>query len=69
LQKPLYRYESSTGHYSWGLSYLNDYNASDAAPYGWLPSNDYRFICQIPQMELANNGAISEKDQNPFSGQ
>jgi hypothetical protein len=69
LQKPLYRYESSTGHYSWGLSYLNDYNASDAAPYGWLPSNDYRFICQIPQMELANNSAISEKDQNPFSGQ
>jgi hypothetical protein len=68
LQKPLYRYESSTGHYSWGLSYLNDYNASDAAPYGWLPSNDYRFICQIPQMELANNSAISEKDQNPFSG-
>ena len=69
LQQPLYRYESSTGHYSWGLSYLNDYNASDAAPYGWLPSNDYRFICQIPQMELANNSAISEKDQNPFSGQ
>ncbi len=69
LQKPLYRYESSTGHYSWGLSYLNDYNASDAAPYGWLPSNDYRFICQIPQMELANNSAISETDQNPFSGQ
>lgn len=69
LQKPLYRYESSAGHYSWGLSYLNDYNASDAAPYGWLPSNDYRFICQIPQMELANNSAISEKDQNPFSGQ
>ncbi len=69
LQKPLYRYGSSTGHYSWGLSYLDDYNASDAVPYGWLPSNDYRFICQIPEMELANNNAISESDQNPFSGQ
>lgn len=69
LQKPLYRYGTTAGHYSWGLSYLDDYNASDAIPHGSLPSNDYRFICQIPQMELANNSAINEKDQNPFSGQ
>ncbi len=68
LQKPLYRYGTTAGHYSWGLVYLDDYNASDAVPHGSLPSNDYRFICQIPQMELANNNAISESDQNPFSG-
>lgn len=34
-----------------------------------LASNDYRFIFQIPQRELQLNGALSESDQNPFSGQ
>lgn len=73
LQKPLYRYaatnENPAGHYSWGLLYLDGYNASDSQPYGYLPSNDYRFINQIPELELTNNTAISQSDQNPFSGQ
>ena len=51
------------------MMYLDNFNASDAQPYGYLPSNDYRFICQIPQLELANNEVISNADQNPFSGQ
>lgn len=72
LQKPLYRYGASStnpaGHFPWGMMYLDKYNASDAEPYGYLPSNDYRFISQIPQLELANNEAISVADQNPFSG-
>ena len=73
LQKPLVRYAATSsnpaGHYSWGLLYLDGYNASDAQPMGTLPSNDYRFINQIPELELTNNTAISEADQNPFSGQ
>lgn len=73
LQKPLYRYGAAAtnpgGHFAWGMMYLDNYNASDAQPYGYLPSNDYRFICQIPQLEMANNEAISAADQNPFSGQ
>lgn len=73
LQKPLVRYAATSsnpaGHYSWGLLYLDGYNASDAQPIGTLPSNDYRFINQIPELELTNNTAISEADQNPFSGQ
>lgn len=73
LQKPLYRYGATTsnpaGHFAWGMMYLDNYNASDAEPYGYLPSNDYRFISQIPQLELSNNDAISAADQNPFSGQ
>lgn len=73
LQKPLYRYGSTAanpaGHYSWGMMYLDGYNASDAEPKGFLNSNDYRFLCQIPELEMANNEAISSSDQNPFSGQ
>lgn len=73
LQKPLYRYGSTTanpaGHFASGLMYLDGYNASDAAPKGFLNSNDYRFLCQIPELEMANNEAISSSDQNPFSGQ
>lgn len=73
LQQPLVRYGSTSsnpaGHYSWGLGELDGYNASDAEPKGTLPSNDYRFIMQIPQLELANNDAVSNADQNPFSGQ
>jgi hypothetical protein len=73
LQKSLVRYGTSAnnpgGHYSWGMMYLDGFNASDAQPVATLQSNDYRFICQIPQLELANNDAISQADQNPFSGQ
>lgn len=73
LQKRLIRYgETATnpaGHYVWGMQYLNGYNVSDPQPVGILESNDYRFFCQIPQMEILNNDAISEADQNPWSGQ
>lgn len=73
LQKPLIRRcETSTyleGHYTWGVYNLNGYDATSANPIGTLPSNDYRFICQIPQMEMANNNALTNADQNPFSGQ
>jgi hypothetical protein len=73
LQKPLVRFGASTsnpaGHFSWGLQNMDGYNGSDAEPKGTLLSNDYRFISQIPQVEFANNNAISEAtDQNPFSG-
>lgn len=73
LQKRLVRIgESATnpgGHYVWGLQYINGYNASDANPTGYLESNDYHFFCQIPQLEILNNNAISGADQNPYSGQ
>lgn len=72
LQKPLVRYqETSTykeGHYTWGVSFLNGYVANAAAPMGTFPSNDYRLICQIPQLEIVNNEALTEADQNPYSG-
>jgi hypothetical protein len=71
-QKRLVRYgESATnqgGHYVWGLQYIDGYKASDAQPLAYLESNDYRFFCQIPQLELVANSAISQADQNPFSG-
>lgn len=58
LQKPLYRYGSTTanpaGHFASGLMYLNGYNASDAEPKGFHNSNDYRFLCQISELEMAN---------------
>ncbi len=73
LQKRLVRYGESKsnpgGHYVWGLQYLNGYNVSATEPSAFLESNDYRFFCQIPQMEILNNNAISESDQNPWSGQ
>ncbi|GAB6395109.1 MAG: RagB/SusD family nutrient uptake outer membrane protein [Bacteroidales bacterium] len=73
LQKPLVRYGRSAtnpaGHYSYGLSNLDGYNGSDAQPMGTLPSNDYRWFCQIPFNEFSYNTAISElTDQNPFKG-
>lgn len=72
LQQPLIRYGASAsnpaGHFSSGLVQLDGYNGSDAQPKGTLASNDYRFIMQIPQLEIANNNAISNADQNPFSG-
>jgi hypothetical protein len=73
LQQPLVRYASTAsnpaGHFSWGLARLDGYNGSDAQPVGRLESNDYRFIMQIPSLEIANNDAITTADQNPFSGQ
>jgi hypothetical protein len=74
LQKPLLRYGASAtnpaGHFSWAFQNMDGYNGSDVEPKGTIPSNDYRFICQIPQVEFANNTAINEAaDQNPFTGQ
>lgn len=73
LQKPLIRKgETATnpeGHYTWGLTNLDGYNPTDAQPTGRIPSNDYRFICQIPQMEMVNNEALTKDDQNPYKGQ
>jgi hypothetical protein len=51
------------------MTELDGYNGADEAPMGTLPSNDYRFICQIPQLEITTNDAITEADQNPFEGQ
>jgi len=72
LQRPLIRYQETAtyveGHYTWGCSQLNGYVASAPQPMGTLPSNDYRFICQIPQLEMANNEALKPSDQNPFTG-
>ncbi len=73
LQKPLVRKcETASypeGHYTWGVSNLDGYNPADLQPTGTIPSNDYRFICQIPQMEMVNNEVLTEDDQNPFKGQ
>ena len=73
LQRPLVRYGEweghEGGHYSWGLLNLNNYSPTDPQPYGMYPSNDYRFICQIPEREIVYNAALTEADQNPFSGQ
>jgi hypothetical protein len=73
LQRPLIRYGEweghEAGHYSWGLLNLNNYSPTDARPYGMYPSNDYRFFCQIPEREIVYNEALTEADQNPFSGQ
>lgn len=72
LQKPLVRIQETEnypeGHYTWGLTQLNGYVANATAPVGTFPSNDYRFLCQIPQLEIANNTALTEKDQNPYAG-
>ena len=74
LQKPLVRYGASAannyaGHFPWGLTELDGYNGADTQPQGTIPSNDYRFLCQIPQMEIANNEAVTAADQNPMKGQ
>jgi hypothetical protein len=73
LQQPLVRYGEweghEAGHYSWGLLNLNNYSPTDARPYGTYSSNDYRFINQIPEREIVYNDALTEADQNPFSGQ
>ena len=74
LQRPLVRYAACeannyAGHFSWGMTELDGYNGSDPQPMGTIPSNDYRFLYQIPQMEIANNDAVTAADQNPFKGQ
>ncbi|MDD4590311.1 MAG: RagB/SusD family nutrient uptake outer membrane protein [Parabacteroides sp.] len=73
LQKPLVRYGATTtnpaGHFASGLVNLEGYDGTAAQPMGTIPANDYRFIMQIPQLEISNNSAISEADQNPFNGQ
>lgn len=63
LQKDLVRVDSE--HYSWGLTELDPMGAGKHG----IPSNDYRFITQIPQMEIANNEAVTTADQNPYKGQ
>jgi hypothetical protein len=72
LQRDLVRYEATAanpgGHFSWGMTNLDGYNGADAQPRATLPSNDYRWFCQIPSAEFSNNTAISPSDQNPFTG-
>lgn len=74
LQRPLVRKAACAannyaGHFTWGMTELDGYNGSDAQPTGTIPSNDYRFLYQIPQLEIANNEAVTQADQNPFKGQ
>ena len=74
LQKPLVRKAACAannfaGHFSWGMTELDGYNGAAAEPQGTIPSNDYRFITQIPQLEITNNAKVTEADQNPFKGQ
>lgn len=72
LKKPLIRYQETAtykeGHYNWGVSSLDGYVATAANPVGRFESNDYRLICQIPQLEIVNNDALTDADQNPYSG-
>lgn len=73
LQKPLVRIAACpannyAGHFLWGMTELDGYNGADEVPQGTIPSNDYRFLVQIPQLEMANNTAISDADQNPLRG-
>lgn len=73
LQKPLTRIQETPtyveGHYTWGMTNLDGYDPKSSNPIGTLPSNDYRFICQIPQLEMTRNTQLKESDQNPFKGQ
>jgi hypothetical protein len=70
LQKDMVRYgetpDNPAGHFFWGLTNLDEVSANVAR----MPSNDYRYFCQIPTIEFANNNAIDAiKDQNPSRGQ
>ncbi|MDR2272199.1 MAG: RagB/SusD family nutrient uptake outer membrane protein [Sphingobacterium sp.] len=73
LQKPLTRIQETPtyveGHYTWGMKNLYGWDPKSPNPTGTIPSNDYRFICQIPQLEMTRNTALTEKDQNPSEGQ
>ncbi|MDR0349231.1 MAG: RagB/SusD family nutrient uptake outer membrane protein [Tannerella sp.] len=69
LKKDMIRYGETAGnpagHFFWGLTNLDPVSENVAK----MPSNDYRYFCQIPISEFANNTAINEAtDQNPFSG-
>ncbi|MDR3095139.1 MAG: RagB/SusD family nutrient uptake outer membrane protein [Bacteroidales bacterium] len=66
LQKELVRYAGASGHFAHGLTNLDVIVENVEAR---LPSNDYRYFCQIPEIEFANNKAIDQKDQNPPRGQ
>jgi hypothetical protein len=70
LKKDMIRYgeteDNPAGHFFWGLTNLDPVSDNVAK----MPSNDYRYFCQIPISEFANNTAINEAtDQNPFRGQ
>jgi hypothetical protein len=65
LQKDLIRYETPGGHFSWGLTNLDAVSTG----VGRMPSNDYRYFCQIPETEFGNNKALDRvTEQNPSSG-
>ena len=67
LQKDLVRHleteSNPAGHFRYGGDNLE--KAGDVAT---MPSNDYRYFCQIPTVEFANNHAIDLADQNPPRG-
>lgn len=65
LKKDLVRTVGDGEHFSYGVTYLDKGAGSTYT----LPSNDYRFICQIPELEIANNDEVSSSDQNPYKGQ
>jgi hypothetical protein len=70
LKRDMIRYQETpdnpAGHFFTGLTNLDAIGDNVAK----MPSNDYRYFCQIPISEFANNTAINEAtDQNPFSGQ
>jgi hypothetical protein len=70
LKRDMIRYgetaDNPAGHFFWGLTNLDAVSDNVAK----MPSNDYRYFCQIPTSEFANNTAINEAtDQNPFRGQ
>ncbi len=73
LQKSLTRYYATpsypAGHYIYGVNQLDNFDLTAAQPYGYLPSNDYRWFFQIPDGEYSYNHEISYDDQNPFKGQ
>ena len=65
LKKDLVRTVADGEHFSYGVTYLDKQGGNTYV----LKSNDYRFICQIPELEIANNEAIDASCQNPYSGQ
>jgi hypothetical protein len=71
LQKTLTRHAETasnpSGHFLHGTTNLDP--TGDPTVFV-MPSNDYRYFCQIPINEFANNKAVNEAtDQNPSRGQ
>lgn len=69
LQKDVIREGESlennyAGHFNEGLLYWG----SKAGSIATLKANDYRYFCQIPDIEFTRNKAISQDEQNPISG-